>query len=87
MQRTGGATLAVVLAGLAASPAPAQDVEMSCIGALSAKLGVSAADVEIRNQKGDVGRGTRVHATVNLVPYTCFVDDDGRVTSIERGSV
>jgi hypothetical protein len=63
----------------------AQDAEMSRIDALSGKLGVPMAEVDIRNQRDRPGRGTAVHATVNNAPWTCFVDDMGKVTSVERG--
>ena len=30
--------------------------------------------------------GIAVHATVNNAPYTCWVNDAGHVTAIERGN-
>lgn len=86
MKRTGTALGASLLAALCASAAPAQDVEMSCIDALSSKLGVGMGEVEIRDTRDTPGQGSAVHARVNNAPYTCFVNDAGHVTSIERGS-
>ena len=69
----------------AAGAAAAQDVELSCIDALSSKLGVAMGEVDVRTRKPEPGGGTAVHATVNLAPWTCHVDDAGKVTSIDRG--
>ena len=68
----------------AAGAAAAQDVELSCIDALSSKLGVAMGEVDVRTRKPEPG-GTAVHATVDLAPWTCHVDDAGKVTSIDRG--
>jgi len=78
------ALLAAFLAGDAGA-ARAQDAEMSCIDALSGKLRIPMDEVDIRGQRDLPGRGTTVRALVNGAPWICFVDDIGKVTSVERG--
>ncbi|MFO1144334.1 MAG: hypothetical protein U1E59_18555 [Amaricoccus sp.] len=75
-----------LIAALAATGAAAQDTEMSCIEALSAQLGVAMAEVDVKNTRDTPGEGSEVHATVNHAPYTCRVNDAGRVLSVERGN-
>ncbi|MFO1209962.1 MAG: hypothetical protein U1E40_12190 [Amaricoccus sp.] len=81
-----GALLVAVLGALAGGAARAQDAEMSCIDALSMQLGVGMAQVDVRNTRDTPGEGSEVHATVNHAPYTCHVNDAGRVTSVDRGN-